>query len=104
MAINSIDQFIDSLPEDWMSSVFVDRLENARLLVDDNTFGDTSGISDAVADFMQLSTKERLAEIERLRIRNMTIQWARTADIAAINALIKALHSMEGNTTAEDTE
>lgn len=102
MAINSIDQFIDTLPEDWMSSVFVDRLENARLLIDDNTFGSTDGVGDAVAEFLQLSTEERLAEIERLRIRNITVQWAKTADTSAINSLIKTLHSMEGNTTIED--
>lgn len=74
MAVSIIDQFIDGLSEDWMRSVFVDRLENARLLVDDETFGDTEGANSAVASFLQLSTAERLAEIERLRVRNIATQ------------------------------
>lgn len=74
MAANTIDLFVDTLPEDWMQSVFVDRLENARLLVDDETFGDAEGANSAVASFLQLSSNERLAEIERLRIRNTATQ------------------------------
>lgn len=69
-----IDQFIDSLSEDWMRSVFVDRLENARLLIDDSAFGDSEGINNVVANFLQLSTERRLAEIERLRVRNVATQ------------------------------
>ena len=46
MAASIIDQFIDGLSEDWMRSVFIDRLENARLLVDDDTFGDKTGAND----------------------------------------------------------
>lgn len=90
----TIDQFIDGLSEDWMRSVFVDRLENARLLVDDDTFGDKVGANDAVAAFLQLSTSERLAEVERLRIRNIVTQWAKTATKDAINSLVTILRTI----------
>lgn len=102
MAANIIDQFIDGLSEDWMRSVFVDRLENARLLVDDETFGDTEGANNAVASFLQLSTAERLAEIERLRVRNIATQWAKTATVAAINSLVTALRDIRDNRTPEE--
>lgn len=94
MAVSLIDQFIDSLSEDWMRSVFVDRLENARLLVDDETFGDKEGANNAVASFLQLSTEQRLAEIERLRVRNIATQWAKTATKDAINSLVTALRAI----------
>ena len=94
MAASLIDQFIDGLSEDWMRSVFVDRLENARLLVDDETFGDKEGANNAVASFLQLSTEQRLAEIERLRVRNIATQWAKTATKDAINSLVTALRAI----------
>ena len=97
MAANLIDQFVDSLSEDWMRSVFVDRLENARLLIDDETFGNTQGANDAVASFLQLSNVQRLAEIERLRVRNIVVQWAKTADLNAINSLITILRTIRDN-------
>jgi hypothetical protein len=74
MAVSTIDQFIDGLSEDWMKSVFIDRLENARLLVDDETFGDKANANNALANFLQLTTDQRLAEIERLRVRNTVTQ------------------------------
>ena len=97
MAASIIDQFIDGLSEDWMRSVFVDRLENARLLVDDETFGDKEGANNAVASFLQLSTEQRLAEIERLRVRNIATQWARTATKDAINSLVTVLRDIRDN-------
>jgi hypothetical protein len=73
MAVTSIDRFIDSLTEDWMRSIFIDRLENARLLLDDETFGDSEGANIALGNFLQLSTPQRAAEIERLRVRNTAV-------------------------------
>ena len=109
MAVKTIDQFIDGLSEDWMRSVFVDRLENARLLIDDETFGDKAGANDAVAAFLQFSTEQRLAEIERLRVRNVATQWARTATKDAINSLVTVLRAIrdaipEQGTTGETGE
>lgn len=101
MAVSIIDKFIDALPEDWMCSVFVDRLENARLLVDDETFGDKEGANNAVAAFLQLSTEERLAEVERLRVRNIATQWAKTATLSDINSLITALRAIRDAVPAE---
>ena len=101
MAVSTIDQFIDGLSEDWMKSVFVDRLENARLLVDDETFGDKAGANNAVADFLKLTTQQRLSEIERLRIRNIAIQWAKTAPKEAINSLVTALRAIRDAVPAE---
>lgn len=109
MAVSIIDQFVDGLSEDWMRSVFIDRLENARLLVDDETFGDKEGANNAVASFLQLSTEQRLTEIERLRVRNITTQWAKTATKDAINSLVTALRTIrdaipEEGTTGETGE
>lgn len=109
MAVSIIDQFIDGLSEDWMRSVFVDRLENARLLVDDETFGNAAGANDALASFLQLTTEQRLAEIERLRVRNIATQWAKTATKDAINSLVTALRTIrdaipEEGTTGETGE
>lgn len=104
MAASIIDQFIDGLSEDWMRSVFVDRLENARLLVDDETFGDKEGANNAVAVFLQLSTEQRLAEIERLRVRNIVTQWARTATKDAINSLLTILRDIRDNMPAPSEE
>ena len=92
-----------------MRSVFIDRLENARLLVDDETFGDAAGANDALASFLQLSTEQRLAEIERLRVRNIATQWAKTATKDAINSLVTALRTIrdaipEEGTTGETGE
>lgn len=103
MAVSVIDQFIDGLPEDWMRSVFVDRLENARLLVDDETFGDATGANDALASFLQLTTEQRLAEIERLRVRNIATQWAKTATKDAINSLVTALRTIRDTIPEEGT-
>ena len=97
MAVNIIDQFIDNLSEDWMKSVFVDRLDNARLLIDDETFGDTESANNAVASFLQLSVAQRLAEIERLRVRNVATQWAKTSDVNSINSLITILRTIRDN-------
>ena len=102
MAASIIDQFVDGLSEDWMRSVFVDRLENARLLVDDDTFGDKTGANNAVAAFLQFTTEQRLAEIERLRIRNIATQWAKTASKDAINSLVTALRAIR-DAVPEDT-
>lgn len=104
MAASIIDQFIDGLSEDWMRSVFVDRLENARLLVDDETFGDKEGANNAVAAFLQLSTEQRLAEIERLRVRNIATQWAKTATKDAINSLVTVLRDIRDNMPAPSEE
>lgn len=103
MAVSIIDQFIDGLSEDWMRSVFVDRLENARLLVDDETFGDKEGANNAVASFLQLSTEQRLAEIERLRVRNIATQWAKTATKDAINSLVTVLRTIRDAVPEEGT-
>lgn len=103
MAVSIIDQFIDGLSEDWMRSVFVDRLENARLLVDDETFGDKEGANNAVASFLQLSTEQRLAEIERLRVRNIATQWAKTATKDAINSLVTVLRTIRDTIPEEGT-
>lgn len=103
MAASIIDQFIDGLPEDWMRSVFVDRLENARLLVDDETFGDAVGANNALASFLQLTTEQRLAEIERLRVRNIVTQWAKTATKDAINSLLTVLRTIRDNVPEEGT-
>ena len=97
MAVSIIDQFIDGLSEDWMKSVFVDRLDNARLLIDDETFGDTESANNAVASFLQLSVAQRLAEIERLRVRNVETQWAKTSDVNSINSLITILRTIRDN-------
>ena len=104
MAASIIDQFIDGLSEDWMRSVFVDRLENARLLVDDDTFGDKTGANNAVAAFLQLTTEQRLAEIERLRVRNIATQWAKTASKGAINSLVTALRVIRDTVPADTPE
>ena len=104
MAVNIIDQFIDGLSEDWMRSVFVDRLENARLLIDDETFGNKEGANNAVASFLQLSTEQRLAEIERLRVRNVATQWAKTATKDAINSLVTALRAIRDATSEDNNE
>ena len=103
MAASIIDQFIDGLSEDWMRSVFVDRLENARLLVDDETFGDAAGANNALASFLQLTTEQRLAEIERLRVRNIVTQWAKTATKDAINSLLTVLRTIRDNVPEEGT-
>jgi hypothetical protein len=94
MAVSTIDQFIDGLSEDWMKSVFIDRLENARLLVDDETFGDKTNANNALANFLQLTTDQRLAEIERLRVRNTVTQWAKKATAGDINSLITVLRTI----------
>lgn len=106
MAVSIIDQFLDSLPEDWMRNVFVERLENARLLLDDETFGDKEGANEVLVRFLQLAENERLTEIERLRIRNQVEAWAwkQTTSDADLVALITMLRDIRSKKQQPDPE
>ena len=96
MALTSIDTFLDNLSDDWMRTTFVDRLDNARMVVDDATFGDVEGANAAFSSFMALTLQERITEISRLRTLNMVDQWANSpsSSIADINSIITSLRSI----------
>lgn len=96
MALTYIDNFLDSIPEEWMRTTFVDRLDSARLLVDDGSFGDMEGANTALGLFMGLSTEERIAEINRLRLLNTVDQWASSPEVtvADINSIVTSLRTI----------
>ncbi len=106
MALTYIDNFLDSIPEEWMRTTFVDRLDSARLLVDDGSFGDMEGANTALGLFMGLSTEERIAEINRLRLLNTVDQWASSPEVtvADINSIVTSLRTIrDAKQTAEQT-
>jgi hypothetical protein len=104
MALTYIDNFLDSIPEEWMRNTFVDRLDSARLLVDDGSFGDMEGANTALGLFMGLSTEERIAEINRLRLLNTVDQWANSSEatVTDINSIITSLRTIRDAKQAEE--
>lgn len=107
MALTYIDSFLDTIPEEWMRATFVDRLDNARLIVDDGSFGDVEGANTALSLFMGLSTQERNNEISRLRILNTVDQWAKNSSttIADINSIVTSLRQIrDAKQAAENTQ
>lgn len=117
MAVTQIDNFLDGIQEPWMRQTFVDRLDNARLIVDDSSFGNVEGANQSLSLFMALSSEERTREISRLRILNQVDQWASdmnvsTSDINSIitslrairDAKIEAAQTSEPEDTPENTE
>lgn len=97
MPITKIDTYLDTMTDDWMRNTFVDRLENARMLVDDESYGDPEKSNEAFTEFMKLGTAaERAEEVSRLRIVNTVDSWARRKEtsIADINTVITSLRAI----------
>ena len=96
MAVSGMDAFIDSLTEDWLKNVFVDRLDNARLLVDDEQFGDKDGAATVLSSFMKLDAEGRTKEMERLRVRNQVVDWAKNEAtlLSDVTAMIVTLRNI----------
>ena len=91
MAITRIDTFLESLPEQWMRDTFIERLDNSRLLIDEETFGDSTAATDVLTRFLQLESDARNTEILRIRMLNTVCRWAKTASEEDINSIISAL-------------
>ena len=107
MPITKIDNYLDTMPDPWMRSTFVDRLENARLLVDDESYGDPETANEAFTEFMKLgSAAERMEEISRLRIINTVDEWAKRAEtsVADINAVITSLRNIRDEKTKPEPD
>ena len=106
MALTSIDSFLDELGEDWMRTTFVERLENARLLVDDEQFGSMEGMSDLLSSFMRLSADARRLEVVRLRVVNTCDSWASdpATTVADINSVITSLRAIRDAKLAPEPE
>ena len=81
MAITKIDTLMENLNEDYLRSVFADRLESTRLNVDDEAFGDITEAADAIRTFLTLTPEKRATEVGRVRIVAMVLNWANDEDV-----------------------
>ena len=95
MPISKIDALMKAMQEDYMRNVFADRLESARLAVDDPTFGDSAETAEALGAFMSLTPQERIYELNRVRILGTVLNWTNNEEVtvADINSIITALRS-----------
>lgn len=94
MPISKIDTLLENLNEDYLRTVFADRLDSTRLNVDDVAFGDTTEAADAVRSFLALTPAERVTEVGRVRIVAMVLNWANDddvtdADIASVITVLR---------------
>lgn len=81
MAITKIDTLLENLGEDYLRTVFADRLESTRLNVDDQAFGDTTEAAEAVRSFLALTPAERTVEVGRVHIVAAVLNWANDDDV-----------------------
>lgn len=106
MPIKTIDEYLDTIPEEWKRTAFVDRLENARMLVDDPEFASTEEVSKSLTTFLSLTGQERTTEVERLRVLNVAGIWAKkaTTSVADINSVITSLRQIREAKKAPEVE